>query len=197
MASPGRLPMVCAIFDAQTDIAPNALESFDDHRCAGIAEACKRHGLHLGLHTLSAVNVAEISPFLRNAVDRYLQAYVDLAARLGAEWVVVHGGYHFTSDMRLRKQAAIDRLKPPLQPSRHFLRCATPCGRSSLSPNPLHVPNGYFQLNEKTYQSMSSSASPPAICGSEGLRPSSASHSAICCRASSKARLNDLSCRSA
>ena len=74
--------MVCAIFDAQTDIAPNALESFDDHRCAGIAEACKRHGLHLGLHTLSAVNVAEISPFLRNAVDRYLQAYVDLAARL-------------------------------------------------------------------------------------------------------------------
>ena len=98
-------------FDAQTDIAPNALESFDDHRCAGIAEACERHGLHLGLHTLSAVNVAEISPFLRDAVDRYLQAYVDLAARLGAEWVVVHGCYHFTSDMRLRKQAAIDRLK--------------------------------------------------------------------------------------
>ena len=98
-------------FDAQTDIAPNAMESFDDRRCVGIAEACRRHGLHLGLHTLSAVNVAEISPFLRDAADRYLRAYIDLAARLGAEWVVVHGGYHFTSDVRLRKQASIDRLK--------------------------------------------------------------------------------------
>ena len=98
-------------FDAQTDIAPNAMESFDDRRCAGIAEACERHGLHLGLHTLSAVNVAEISPFLRDAADRYLRAYIDLAARLGAEWVVVHGGYHFTSDVRLRRQASIDRLK--------------------------------------------------------------------------------------
>jgi len=98
-------------FDAQTDIAPNAMESFDDRRCAGIAEACERHGLHLGLHTLSAVNVAEISPFLRDAADRYLQAYIDLAVRLEAEWVVVHGGYHFTGDVGLRKQAAIDRLK--------------------------------------------------------------------------------------
>ena len=40
-----------------------------------------------------------------------MRAYIDLAARLGAEWVVVHGGYHFTSDVRLRKQASIDRLK--------------------------------------------------------------------------------------
>jgi sugar phosphate isomerase/epimerase len=97
--------------DVQADIAPNALESFDDARCFRIAEACARHRLHLGLHTLSAVNVAEISPFLREAADRYLEAYIDLAARLRAEWVVVHGGYHFTSDVGLRKQAAIDRLK--------------------------------------------------------------------------------------
>src|SRR5204862_7141987 len=51
------------------------------------------------------------SPFLRDATDRYLTAYIDLAARLRAEWVVVHGGYHFTSDVHLRRQAAIDRLK--------------------------------------------------------------------------------------
>lgn len=98
-------------FDAQTDIAPNAMESFDDRRCAGIAEACARHGLHLGLHTLSGVNIAEVSPFLRDAADRYLRAYIDLAARLKAEWVVVHGGYHFTSDVPMRKQASIERLK--------------------------------------------------------------------------------------
>jgi sugar phosphate isomerase/epimerase len=98
-------------FDVQTDVAPNALESFDDRRCGRIAESCARHGLHLGLHTLSAVNVAEISPFVRDAADQYLKGYVDLAARLAAEWVVVHGGYHFTSDVGLRRQASIDRLK--------------------------------------------------------------------------------------
>ncbi len=98
-------------FDAQTDIAPNLMESFDDARCGRIAEACAQHGLHLGLHTLSGVNIAEVSPFLREAADQYLRAYIDLAQRLKAEWVVVHGGYHFTSDVAMRKQASIDRLK--------------------------------------------------------------------------------------
>jgi sugar phosphate isomerase/epimerase len=98
-------------FDAQTDIAPNAMESFDDARCGRIADACAQHGLHLGLHTLSGVNIAEVSPFLRDAADQYLRTYIDLAQRLKAEWVVVHGGYHFTSDVAMRKQASIDRLK--------------------------------------------------------------------------------------
>lgn len=97
--------------DAQTDIAPNALESFDEARCAAIREACEKHGVHLGLHTLSAVNVAEISPFCRDAVDEYLKAYIDLAQRIGAGWTVVHGGYHFTSDRKLRMQASIERLQ--------------------------------------------------------------------------------------
>jgi len=45
--------------DIQLDTAANALNTFDDARAAGIREACKRRGIHLGLHTLSAVNVAE------------------------------------------------------------------------------------------------------------------------------------------
>lgn len=97
--------------DIQTDIAPNALESFDDARCKGIREACEKHGIHLGLHTLSGVNIAEISPILRDAADAYLTAYMDLYGRLGAEWIVVHGGYHFTSCRDIRLQASIDRLK--------------------------------------------------------------------------------------
>jgi sugar phosphate isomerase/epimerase len=97
--------------DVQTDIAPNALESFDDRRVAGIRDACNATGVRLALHTLSAVNVAEISPFLREAADRYLAAYVSLAARLGAKWVIVHGGYHFTSDKALRRTASIERLR--------------------------------------------------------------------------------------
>jgi len=47
---------------------------------------------------------------LREAADEYLAAYVALAARLKAKWVIVHGGYHFTSDVSLRKEAAIRRL---------------------------------------------------------------------------------------
>ena len=98
-------------FDIQTDVAPNALETFDDARCGPIRDACRRDGLHLGLHTLSAVNVAEIAPILRDAADAYLRAYIDVAKRIGAEWVVVHGGFHFTADKGLRRAAAIDRLK--------------------------------------------------------------------------------------
>lgn len=97
--------------DVQTDIAPNALESFDEPRCSAIRGACEQTGLRIALHTLSAVNIAEISPFLRDATDAYLHAYIDLAARLDAKWVIVHGGYHFTADKALRKEAAIARLQ--------------------------------------------------------------------------------------
>ncbi|MEM9360870.1 MAG: sugar phosphate isomerase/epimerase [Pseudomonadota bacterium] len=97
--------------DVQTDIAPNAMESFDNARCAAVREACEANNIHLGLHTLSGVNVAEISPFLRDATDQYLKAYIDLAVKLKAEWIVVHGGYHFTSCKAIRKQASVDRLK--------------------------------------------------------------------------------------
>ena len=97
--------------DVQTDIAPNAMETFDDARCATVREACEASSIHLGLHTLSGVNVAEISPYLRDATDAYLKAYVDLAVRLNAEWIVVHGGYHFTSCKSIRQQASIERLK--------------------------------------------------------------------------------------
>lgn len=96
--------------DVQTDIAPNALESFDDARCERVRAATAATGVRLALHTLSAVNVAEVSPFLRDAADRYLEAYIDLAARIDAKWVIVHGGYHFSADYAERKEAAIARL---------------------------------------------------------------------------------------
>jgi len=97
--------------DAQMDIAPNAMESFDDNRCAKVRDACQKHGIHLGLHTLSGVNVAEFSPFCRDAVDDYLKAYIDLSQKVGAQWIVVHGGYHFTACRDLRLKTAIERLQ--------------------------------------------------------------------------------------
>ena len=97
--------------DFQADVAPNAFESFDDARCARVRGLAERNGIHLGLHTLSGVNVAEFSPFCRDAVDEYLKAYVDLSRRIGAEWIVVHGGYHFTSCRKQRMRASVERLK--------------------------------------------------------------------------------------
>lgn len=97
--------------DCQIDLEPNALETFDETRCAPIRKKCAANGIHLGLHTLSAVNIAEVSPFVRDAVDAYLKGYVDAAARLNAEWVEVHAGYHFTSDIEMRMAAGLERLK--------------------------------------------------------------------------------------
>ena len=97
--------------DCRIDLPPNALESFDEARCAPIREDCAAAGIHLGLHTLSAVNIAEVSPFLREAADAYLHGYIDAAQRLSAEWVEVHAGYHFTSDKAMRMEAGLERLK--------------------------------------------------------------------------------------
>jgi sugar phosphate isomerase/epimerase len=97
--------------DVCVDNPPNELGSFDAARVEGVRAALERHGIKLGLHTLSAVNIAETSPFLRDAVDQYLVAYMDLARRLGAGWIVVHAGYHFTSDFERRKAAALERLQ--------------------------------------------------------------------------------------
>jgi len=97
--------------DIQLDTADNVLTNLDDARAAGIRMSCERLGLHLGLHTSSAVNVAEYSPYVAEAVDRYLKAYVDVSQKLRAEWIVVHAGYHFTSDKEVRMAAGLERLK--------------------------------------------------------------------------------------
>lgn len=97
--------------DVQTDIDPNALESFDNERCKAVRNSCESADIHLGLHTLSGVNVAEISPYCSDAVDEYLKAYIDLSVKVGAQWIVVHGGYHFTACREIRIKAAIERLQ--------------------------------------------------------------------------------------
>lgn len=97
--------------DIQLDTAENALTSIDDQRAEGVRRALQKYGIHLGLHTLSAVNVAEYSPYVADAVDRYLRAYVDAYGKLGAEWIVVHAGYHFASDKKMRMAAGLERLQ--------------------------------------------------------------------------------------
>ena len=97
--------------DVQLDTGVNALGTIDGARATAVRAGCERHGIHLGLHTASAVNVAEYAPFVGDAVDRYLDAYVDAAALLGAGWIVVHAGFHFTSDRDARMRAGLERLR--------------------------------------------------------------------------------------
>src|SRR5262249_12857260 len=73
--------------DMQLDTGANALGTIDSARASALRGACERQGIHLGLHTASAVNVAEYAPYVGDAVERYLEAYVDAAVLLGAEWI--------------------------------------------------------------------------------------------------------------
>ena len=97
--------------DIRLDTAENALPRFNDERGAVIRAACEKYGLKLGLHTNSAVNIAEYSPYVDDAVDRYLEGYIDVYGKLGANWIVVHAGYHFTKDRTARMQAGLERIK--------------------------------------------------------------------------------------
>src|SRR5438093_4561337 len=90
---------------------PNAPATWTAERVASLRATCERHRIHLGLHSASAVNVAETSPLLADAAEKYLKTYIDLAMRLGAEWIVVHGGYHFTGDYAARRAASLERLQ--------------------------------------------------------------------------------------
>src|ERR1700722_16357021 len=97
--------------DIQLDTGDNALGTISGLRGSRVKAQCQRHGVTLGLHTASAVNVAEYAPYVSDAVEAYLKAYVDAAVRLGARWIVMHAGFHFTSDKAQRMQAGRDRLK--------------------------------------------------------------------------------------
>ena len=97
--------------DFNADAGPNHIDSWSSGRVRSIRELADRYDVHLGLHTLSAVNVAEFSPHVARAVDQYLRANIDLANRIGCEWTVVHAGYHFTSDVEARLAASIERLE--------------------------------------------------------------------------------------
>ena len=90
---------------------PNAPSTWTPERVAAMRATCERHRIQLGLHSASAVNVAETSPLLADAADQYLKTYIELAGRLGAGWIVVHGGYHFTGDYAARRAASLERLQ--------------------------------------------------------------------------------------
>jgi sugar phosphate isomerase/epimerase len=96
--------------DIQLDNETNAITTFDAKRIAAVRSVREKHDIHIGLHTSSAVNVAEYAPHAADGVEAYLKGYVDIQAKLGAEWIVVHAGYHFTKDKEVRMKTGLERL---------------------------------------------------------------------------------------
>jgi sugar phosphate isomerase/epimerase len=97
--------------DLKIDVAPNAIETLTPERIKGIRETCDKNNIHVGVHTMSAVNMAEVAPHVRDGVDRYLMGHMDACKKLGGEWMVIHAGYHFTSDVKMRMEAGLERIK--------------------------------------------------------------------------------------
>lgn len=99
------------LVDVRLETGPTAFAAFTADHCQSIREQAEQAGVTIGLHTLSAVNIAEISPHLADAADHYLRSYIDIARALNAGWVEVHAGYHFSSDVAHRMSAGRERLK--------------------------------------------------------------------------------------
>lgn len=78
--------------DIQLDTEESAFTQFDDARTTRVRAAPEPDGMHLGFHTLSAESVTDYS-------------------RLRSEWAVLHVGYLFTSVVKPRMQAGLDRLQ--------------------------------------------------------------------------------------
>jgi sugar phosphate isomerase/epimerase len=97
--------------DIQLETGDSALPRINGVRGSRVRSMCERYGVRVGLHTASSVNVAETAPYVGDAVEAYLKAYVDASVRIGAKWVVVHAGFHFGSDKAERMRVGRERLK--------------------------------------------------------------------------------------
>jgi sugar phosphate isomerase/epimerase len=85
--------------------------AFTPERIESIRALAAGAGLRLGIHSSSAVNMAEITPVMAAAADEYLRQNLDLARALGCGYVICHGGFHFTSDREARLAAAVERMQ--------------------------------------------------------------------------------------
>ncbi|MGH2460365.1 MAG: sugar phosphate isomerase/epimerase family protein [Chloroflexota bacterium] len=120
-AGPGSWPLERAIqwavdhgfsrVDFNADTPENYPGTFTTERISRVRDLAGRHRVSLGIHSLSAINMAEITPVMHRAIDEYLRENFDLARALGCGYVICHGGYHFSSDRGARFATAIDRMR--------------------------------------------------------------------------------------
>lgn len=97
------------------DSPPNYPDTFTPERIKAVRSMVADQDIDLWIHTLSAVNLAEITPAMAAGADEYVRQNIELAAALGGTHLVVHGGFHFTTDQEPRFAAAVERLKLALR----------------------------------------------------------------------------------
>jgi sugar phosphate isomerase/epimerase len=97
--------------DVSFDREQELLKGGAGDRLKAVRARLEKSGVHMGLHPASAVNAAELNAYVSEGADAYFDAYIGATAAIGAEWLIVHGGYHFTSDKPARLKAATERLK--------------------------------------------------------------------------------------
>ena len=56
--------------DFRLDTGAEAFDAFTPKRCAALRTQAEAAGITIGLHTLSAVNIAEYAPYLAEAADQ-------------------------------------------------------------------------------------------------------------------------------
>jgi sugar phosphate isomerase/epimerase len=93
----------------------NFLDKFDNTRIAKIRDLKEQYDLRYGLHSASYVNAAEIEPTVRPAVCQHLIDYVELSRSLGAEYLVLHFGYHFSLFLDEVFRCLIETYKPVVE----------------------------------------------------------------------------------
>jgi sugar phosphate isomerase/epimerase len=97
--------------DFNADGPANYPATFTPERVQAIRGLAAEAGLQLGIHSLSAVNMAEITPVMAAAADEYLRQNFELADTLGCGYVICHGGFHFSTDREERFAAALERMR--------------------------------------------------------------------------------------
>lgn len=97
--------------DFNADTPDNYPGTFTPARIGTVRALLAEHGITLGIHTLSAINMAEITPVMHAAADEYLRQNFDLAASLAASYVICHGGYHFGGDRERRFAVSLERMR--------------------------------------------------------------------------------------
>lgn len=101
--------------DFNADGPPNYPGTFTPERVERVRSLALEHGISLGIHSSSAVNMAEITPVMAAAADEYVRQNLELAKALGCTHVICHGGFHFSSDVEARFAAGIARLQTALR----------------------------------------------------------------------------------
>src|SRR4051812_2994469 len=73
--------------DFTADGPPNYPATFPPERIDRIRSLASQHGIAIGIHTSSAVNMAEITPVMAAAADEYVRQNLELARALGCTHV--------------------------------------------------------------------------------------------------------------